>query len=176
MNFARQVPGLNQRGNAFIEFTVLLPLLLLLLVGLVDLCMLLDEQLTLVHLGREAASVFSRGAGFEETFAAITNADGALQLDGDAGRIILTRIALDNRGRPVITAQRSIGSLTRPSRVGTLPAGAATAPATIPNGRDLHPGMSIAVVELFSAQRFLLSNAEIAPGEGTIVLRSLAAF
>jgi len=176
VTFARRLFRLDQRGNAFIEFTILLPLLLLLLVGLVDLCLLLDEQLTLVHLGREAASVFSRGAGFEETFAAITNADGSLRLDGDAGRAILTRISLDKKGRPVITAQRSIGNLARPSRVGTLPAGAATAPATVPNGRNLQPGMSIAVVELFSEQRFIIGKTEIAPGDGTIVLRSLAAF
>lgn len=176
MSSIRRIIKLNRKGNAFIEFTIILPFLLLLLVGLVDLCILLDEQLTLVHLSREAASVFSRGAGFDETFAAIINADGSLQLDGDAGRIILTKISLDDKGRPIITAQRSIGDLNRISRVGTLPSGATMAPATIPNGRKVPASMSLVVVELFSEQQFILGKPKIAPGEGAIVLRSLAAF
>jgi Flp pilus assembly protein TadG len=167
---------MNQKGNAFIEFAIILPFLLLLLVGLIDLCLLLDEQLTLTHLSREAASVFSRGAGFEETFSAITNADGALELDGHAGRAILTKISLDNKGRPIITAQRSIGGLNRNSRVGTLPSGATSAPAIIPNGRTVPPSMSLVVVELYSEQQFILGKPDIAPGEGAIVLQSLAAF
>jgi len=176
MRSLRQIIKTNQKGNAFIEFAIILPLLLLLFVGLIDLCILLDEQLTLVHLSREAASVFSRGAGFDETFSAITSADGSLELDGREGRIILTKISLDNKGRPVITAQRSIGDLNQNSRVGTLPAGASSAPAMVPNGRNVPPSMSLVVVELFSQQQFILGKPEIAPGEGAIVLRSLAAF
>ena len=48
MSSIRRIVKLNQKGNAFIEFSIILPFLLLLLVGLIDLCILLDEQLTLV--------------------------------------------------------------------------------------------------------------------------------
>ena len=116
MSSIRRIIKLNQSGNAFIEFSIILPFLLLLLVGLIDLCILLDEQLTLTHLSREAASVFSRGAGFDETFSAITSADGSLELDGKEGRIILTKISLDNKGRPVITAQLPHCRVDRPAR------------------------------------------------------------
>jgi Flp pilus assembly protein TadG len=164
-----------ERGSAVIEFTLLLPLLLLLFIGMANLCILLDEQLRLIHLGREAASVFSRGTGFEETFEAIGNADGNLDLDGPGGRVILTRISLIG-GQPVITAQQSIGGLNRSSRVGTLPGNATSAPATVPNGRTIPTNMSLVVVELFSRQQYILGNTRFAPGQGAIVLGSLAAF
>ena len=107
----------NSKGTSVIEFALLLPLLMLLFVGMVDLCTLLDSELRLIHLSREAANVFSRGAGFDETFAALTTASGSLQLDGPNGRAILTKISLVD-GEPVVTAQRTIGELNRSSVVG----------------------------------------------------------
>jgi len=164
------------RGTAVIEFAVLLPLLLLLLIGLVDACLLLDSELRLVNLSREAANVFSRGAGYQETLAAIRNADGSLQLDGPTGRVILTRISLDKNLRPIITAQYAMGGLNRSSAVGTLPPSATSAPARVPNGRTIPPNMSLVVAELFSQQQHFYGRSGLAPGRGTIVLGSLAAF
>jgi Flp pilus assembly protein TadG len=165
------------RGTSVLEFAVLLPFLLVLLFGLVDVCLLLDSELRLISLSREAANVFSRGAGFQETFTAITNADGILQLDGPSGRAILTRISIDKTtGRAVITAQQKIGGLNRTSAVGTLPSGATSAPAVVPNGRTIPPNMSLVVAELFSQQQHFYGRSGFAPGRGTIVLGSLAAF
>ncbi|HST10261.1 MAG TPA: TadE/TadG family type IV pilus assembly protein, partial [Terriglobales bacterium] len=90
----------SNRGSAIVEFAIALPLLLLMLLGLVDLCVLLDAKMRLICLGREAANVLSRGADFPQTFAAIENADGKLELDGANGCIILTRVSLDNKGKP----------------------------------------------------------------------------
>jgi hypothetical protein len=143
---------------------------------MVDMCVLLDSELRLIHLSREAANVFSRGAGFNETFTAITNAGGSLQLDGPNGRAILTKIALDASGDPIITAQQSIGGLNRSSAVGTLPPGATSAPAIVPNGRTVPPNMSLVVVELFAQRQHFYGRSGLAPGEGTIVLGSLAVF
>jgi len=167
---------MNERGTSVLEFALLLPLLLLLLIGMVDLCVLLDSELRLTHLSREAANVFSRGAGFDETFAALTNAGGSLQLDGPTGRVILTKISLDNEGDAVITAQRAIGGLNRSSAVGTLPPGASSTPAVVPNGRRIPPNMSLVVVELFSQQQHFYGRTRLAPGQGTIVLGSIAVF
>jgi len=167
----------NDRGTSVLEFALLLPLLLLLLIGMVDLCVLLDSELRLTHLSREAANVFSRGAGFDETFAALANADGNLQLDGWNGRAILTKISLHpTTGAPMITAQRTMGGLNRSSSVGTLPPGATSAPASVPNGRVIPPNMSLVVVELFSQQQHFYGRSRLAPGQGNIVLGSLAAF
>jgi Flp pilus assembly protein TadG len=167
---------MNHKGTSVLEFALLLPLLLLLLIGMVDLCVLLDSELRLTHLSREAANVFSRGAGFDETIAALTNAGGSLQLDGPTGRVILTKISLDKEGDAVITAQRAIGGLNRSSVVGTLPEGASSTPAIIPNGRRIPQHMSLVVVELFSQQQHFYGRSGLAPGKGTIVLGSLAVF
>lgn len=167
----------NENGNALVEFAFVLPFLLLLLVGMADLCLLLGNQLQLVHLSREAANVLSRGAAFQETFAAITQADGTLELDGESGRVILTRIALDPNGRPVIVEQHTIGGLDRTSTVGTLEPGAQSpVPANVPNGRTVPSNLSLVVVELFCERPHLLGATRLAPGQGTIVLSSLAAF
>jgi Flp pilus assembly protein TadG len=154
----------------------LLPLLLLLLIGMVDLCILLDAELRLTHLSREAANVLARGAGFDQTFAALTSAAGNLDIDGPSGKAILTKISLDDHGNPVITAQRSIGGLNRSSAVGTLPDGAISVPATVPNGRTVPRHMSLMVVELFSQQQHFYGKSGLAPGKGAIVLGSLAVF
>ena len=172
----RLCPPMNHKGTSVLEFALLLPLLLLLLIGMVDLCVLLDSELRLTHLSREAANVFSRGAGFEETITALTNAAGSLQLDGPDGKVILTKISLDKKGNAVITAQHSVGGLNRSSIVGTLPEGAGSTPAIIPNGRKIPRNMSLVVVELFSQQQHFYGRSGLAPGKGTIVLGSLAVF
>ncbi len=166
----------NSKGTAVIEFTILLPLLLLLFIGMVDLCVLLDAELRLIHLSRETANVFSRGASFDETFAALARAGSNLELDGPNGRAIVTKISLNKHDIAVITAQRAIGGLNRSSIVGTLPDGATSVPATVPNGRTVPEHMSLVVVELFSQKQHFYGKTRLAPGQGTIVLKSLAAF
>jgi len=170
---------MNQKGTSVLEFALLLPLLLLLLIGMIDLCVLLDSELRLTHLSREAANVLSRGAGFEETFAALTSAGRGLEFDGPKGKAILTKISLDKHGNPVITAQRSIGGLNRSSACGTLPDGATSVPAVIPNGRTVPPHLSLMVVELFTEQQHFYGKSGLASEKdkkGTIVLGSLAVF
>lgn len=174
----RDAPGhvRNERGNALVEFTLLLPLLLLILLGCSEICLLLERQIRIIHLGREAASIYSRGAGTQQTIAGIVTADGDLGLDGAAGEVILSRIARDVDGNPVITEQQTVGALGATSLVGTLPPGAISAPATIPNGRDLPPNMSLVVVELFSLQPQRFVAPGIWTGHTPLVLRSLAVF
>jgi len=176
VRLSRSWPLMNHRGTSVLEFALLLPLLLLLLIGMIDLCVLLDSELRLTHLSREAANVLSRGAGFDETFAALTNAGAGLQLDGPAGRAILTKISLDKHGNPIITAQKSIGGLNRSSTCGTLPDGATSVPAVIPNGRKVPQHLTLMVVELFTQQQHFYGKSGLAPGQGTIVLGSLAVF
>jgi hypothetical protein len=172
----RRTGGAGERGNALVEFTLLLPLLLLILLGCSEICLLLERQIRLIHLSREAASVYSRGAGVQQTLGGILAADGDLALDGAAGQVILTRVARDPAGTPVITEQSTVGALGRSSSVGTLPPSGIPVPATIPNGRTVPPNMTLVVVELFSLQpqRF------VAPGiwdrGDPMVLHGLAVF
>lgn len=173
-------PAKNRRpseaGSALVEFALLLPLFVLLLILMVNLSQLLDRQISITHLGREGASVLSRGADLQGTIDAIVNAGDHLDLGGAGGRVIVTRVTTDTNGNPIITAQRTVGGLARSSSVGTLPPGAPSSPATVPNGRTLSPGSSLVVVELFSLQDHFLGLLPIAPGQGTIVVHSRASF
>ncbi|HET9888022.1 MAG TPA: TadE family protein [bacterium] len=168
-------PALDERGSAVVEFAYILPMLLIIFLGASDVCMLLERQIRIIHLSREAANVYSRGATAEETLAACTVADGDLGLDTPLGEVILTRVASDDFGNPVIVEQESSGSLGATSSVGSLPEGAFSAPATLPNGGELPPYTSLVVVEMFSQQFARFPAPGIWDG-ATLVLRSVAVF
>ena len=91
IRFGRRESG----GGSMIEFAFILPILLTIILGLVDLSFLLSNQINLTHICREAAGALSRGSSFNETFSAILSADGSLDLGGDGGMIILTEIGDD---------------------------------------------------------------------------------
>lgn len=165
----------GERGTAVLEFAVFLPFLILALVGFVDICLLLSNQINLSHISREAASSMSRGASLAETAGVIVQAEGNLGLDGPGGRIILTEVFRPTGGAPVIVAQQSFGGLQQSSAVGTLPPGDDSAPAAIPNGAELPEGMTLSVVEVFS-QQGLFGGPELTGTLATLTLSSLAAF
>lgn len=172
----RATPARGRRaGQAVIEFAFVLPVFLIVLVGLAELGIYLSHQISLIELSREAAGVLSRGSSFDETFEAVLNADGDLDLSGSEGRIILTEIELNQAGNPIITKQEKRGGLGRSSAFGTLPPGQSSAAATIPNGMDLPDGMKIMGVELFARQEPLGTAFSIS-GLDPIVLSSTSAF
>ncbi len=172
----RATPARGRRaGQAVIEFAFVLPVFLIVLVGLAELGIYLSHQISLIELSREAAGVLSRGSSFDETFEAVLNADGDLDLSGSEGRIILTEIELNQGGNPIITRQESRGGLGHSSAFGTLPPGHPSTTATIPNGMDLPDGMKIMGVELFSRQEPLGTAFSIS-GLDPVILSSLSAF
>jgi len=166
----------NERGNSLVEFTLLLPLLLLVILGCSEICLLLERQVRLIHLSREAANVYSRGAVAQQTLDGIRMAEGDLDLDGDSGEAILSRVARDAMGNPVITERLVMGRLAEPSAIGDVPSGGLPAPATIPNGRAIPPNMSLVVVELYSLQPQRFIAPGIWTGRSPLVLRSVAVF
>jgi len=167
--------GTREGGGSTIEFAFILPILLTIILGMIDLSFLLSNQINLTHICREAAGALSRGSSFNETFAAILTADEALDLDGGDGRIILTEIRDDGSGHPMITRQETRGGLSEGSQFGTLPGGQDEAPATIPNGMSLPAGMSLWGVELFSKYEHLGGTFVFEELDNT-VLKARAAF
>jgi Flp pilus assembly protein TadG len=61
MTPARHLRLHRRRGIAAVEFALLLPLLLVLLLGLVDIARAMQAQMILINLSREAANLSSRG-------------------------------------------------------------------------------------------------------------------
>jgi len=173
-NAAGRTPPLGRQGAVLVEFAAILPFLVIAILGLSDLGTLLEKKVTMIHIAREAAAAYSRGSTAQETINAVLDADDGLDLDGPDGKIILTEVTLNADGDPVIVAQVETGGLAVDSELGTLPPGADEAPATIPNGQELPPDMTLYAVEVFS-QRALPFG--VAWSERSVVtLRSLAAF
>jgi hypothetical protein len=166
----------SERGSAVVELAFMMPMLLVLLLGCADVCLLLERQVRLIHLGREAANVYSRGSTATETLAAVVLADGNLNLDGSTGRVILTRVERDQNGNPVIVEQEKRGSLPANSSVGTMGPGGNPVPAHLPNGGSMPPYSSLVVVEMFSQQLTRFPAPGIWDDTGPLVLRSLAVF
>ncbi|MFH1680018.1 MAG: TadE family protein [Candidatus Eisenbacteria bacterium] len=171
----RRIAARGRAGQSVLEFALILPIVLGLFLGMVELGLFLYREVTLTHLSREAAAFLSRGASFEATFDAMGNADGNLELDGPKGRIILTEIQRPGEGDPVIIRQEARGGLSRLSAFGSLLGNQPDALATVPNGMTLPPGMSLWGVEVFSQQEPLAGSLSIG-GSNSLVLHGMAAF
>ena len=87
----------GQRGSAAVEFALVLPLLLLLLLALVQVGMLAHNQLVLTQASRAGA----REAAVDPSAAAVDEAvrNAAVGLDGDRLRVEIARAGA--RGTPV---------------------------------------------------------------------------
>ena len=165
----------NERGHALLEFTALLPLFIMILVGLVDISVLLSRQITISHLSRETASFVARGAEMSDALTALLSSDGSLDLDGPDGRVIVTRVSRDTNGVPMIVEQQIIGGLGASSVIGRLPGNARETPAALPNGVDVPVGTHIAFVEIYSRQS-LLGNQQLSRTLPSLVISSMGAF
>ena len=75
---------LGERGAAAVEFALVVPLLLLLLVGIVETSKALNAQATLSAAAREGARALSQGDTVASALAAVQTAGGSLGLSGSA--------------------------------------------------------------------------------------------
>lgn len=109
----------DDRGVALIEFALVLPILITLLLGLIEGAWALNQQLTLQHAAREAVRVHALGSGDPTTVAA------------DAAAPTVTGVSVTTtgctRGQPTsatvsATYQDLTGVVTQFSGIGTLSA------------------------------------------------------
>jgi hypothetical protein len=135
----------HERGVAFGEFAILLPIFLVVLAGALDLGRMIYFQQVVTNLSREAANIVSRGGSDAEAFAATEVADDPLDVTSH-GRIIISRISRKSStdGRPWIFEQVASGGLAGlTSRVGS-PGG----PAAVPGIDELPQGLTLRAVEV----------------------------
>ncbi len=135
-----------QRGLAVVEFAMVLPILVVLVFGIIDLGRAVLTHQVLINVSREAANLASRGTALSDAMAAVMTSAQPLDLPG-AGYVILTEVVRDANGHARIRAQAASGSRSRPSRVGTGVGSAAALPATTPLVPP--PGLSLFVAEVF---------------------------
>jgi Flp pilus assembly protein TadG len=111
----------GSRGAALIEFAVVLPFLLLLLMATIDFGHLIQTRLIITNVSREGGSIASRAAVLDASMTNMVVASGApLPLAGGDGRVYITKIkagATKASPKPTIQTQLTAGSLTSASRI-----------------------------------------------------------
>lgn len=135
----------GQKGTAGAEFAILLPILLLVVVGLVDLARMIYAQQLLSDLSRETANLVSRGTTPLDAIDSVVRTSEVFDVDSD-GFVVISTIRRADAGNdsPWIFAQAGSGALTAfSSRVGT-PDG----PADLPGITGIPVGVTLMAVEL----------------------------
>jgi Flp pilus assembly protein TadG len=116
----------HERGMALMEFALVLPLMLMLLVAGIDFGHLIQTRLILTNVSREGGSVASRTTSITPELTNMVLASGSpLNLAGGDGRVYITRIAAGtstSTPKPTIAKQIFAGLLAKPSKVSTLSA------------------------------------------------------
>jgi Flp pilus assembly protein TadG len=109
------------RGVAIAEFVLILPMLLMLMLGALDLGLLTQARLIIANVCREGGSIASRTVALDGSIAALmVSSAQPLQLGGADGRVYVTRIdAGKTAQQPNPTAEPTIstGGLSAASKV-----------------------------------------------------------
>ena len=136
----------GQRGAAMGELAVILPVVLVILLGIIDVGRLVSAYQSLNDLSREAANLVSLGSSIAAAVTAITTSKkGPVDVQAH-GAIIISTLERHTSGdaTPWVVDQFTTGTITgagsRVGRVGSR--------AKVPNVEELEPGVTVMAVEL----------------------------
>lgn len=111
----------RERGAALMEFALVLPLMLMLLVAGIDFGHLIQTRLILTNVSREGGSVASRSMDITpELTSMVLMSSAPLNLAGADGRVYITRIKAGtgkDQPKPTISTQIWTGLMAKPSRI-----------------------------------------------------------
>jgi hypothetical protein len=133
-----------ERGQELVEFTMTIPILMIVVFGLLEVGMLLDVGQSISGLSREGANIAARGAALDSVVQITMGNGGTIGL-GARGGTIATRLRIQG-GFPVVESQFASSGFMGLSRLGAT-GDSVTALATA----GLLEGQSYHVVELFLA-------------------------
>ena len=114
----------GRRGTALIEFALILPILIILVMATVDFGRLIQARLIISNVSREGGSIAARQTTVDTSLTTVLRESGRpLDLIGRDGKIIITRVKAglsEDEPDPTIVTQCSRGSLGRSSTIGTV--------------------------------------------------------
>lgn len=129
------------RGLVVVEFAMVLPIMLVILFGIIDLGRTILTYQVMINVSREAANLAARGTPLVDAIAAVSLSSHPLDLAAD-GYIVVTEIGRDINGNATIRAQRASGGAAHASRigigVGTVPTLPDVTPRVPPNGGTMY--------------------------------------
>lgn len=133
----------NERGQGTVELALMLPFLLLLFCGVVELGRMLETNHIMSSLTREGANLASRGATMQEALN-VTRANQAASGLGTNGGAVVSRVIVDEDGIPRIESRIASEGYTDVTRVAEE-----DSVASVFADAGLQFGHSYYVVELF---------------------------
>lgn len=162
----------SSQGQVLVEFACVLPLLLLLAFGVVELSFLMHDQHIVIRLTREGSNLISRNTKLSDAATAMTSmVNPPVDLNSANSKLIftvLTKYTSGNNNNHVIVYQRrEIGNLTAASTFNTGSLTAAFGPApdyiaidpgnntnlrvtNVPASLSLNPGQFVYVTEIYT--------------------------
>jgi Flp pilus assembly protein TadG len=165
----------SSHGQSLIEFAMVLPLMLLLALGVIEVGYALYADHLIVKLAREGSNLISRQTYLQDAETALlAGATAPLNLNSANGKLILSAVTLGtagaNTGQLIIIKRRVVGTLSGTSAIdgATSPPAssyngvpdytaknadndpAIRAAASLPNGLVLSPGQVVYLTEIFS--------------------------
>ena len=171
----------RSRGQALAEFGIVLSLLMVVALGIFQVCYLIYQQYGAMNLAREGANLISRQSSLDVAESAIRAAQADPRFDADT-RLVLSVVQLGaggpNANKPIITQRHAAGMPTGASLLGDPPSSSygpgptytANNPATdtsiqarspLPNGLQLNPGQSLYVAEIWVKRRDIMPLAGV---------------
>src|SRR2546427_9337507 len=114
----------RSRGQALAEFGIVLSLLMVLALGIFQVCYLIYQQYGAMNLAREGANLILRQSSLDIAESAIRAAQADPRFDADT-RLLLSVVQLGSGGpnanKPIITQRHTAGIPTRTSLPGVPP-------------------------------------------------------
>jgi Flp pilus assembly protein TadG len=139
------ITRIGRSGQAALEFALLAPLMLVLLLMVIDFSRAIHDMQVMAGLSRQGSNLASRGTNLSNSAAAVISGDAPLNL-GTNGEVIVTSVANIN-STYTITGQASQGGTSNTSKVGTGVGSQATIPSSAAG--MLQPGQTIFITEIF---------------------------
>lgn len=160
----------SQRGQSLMEFAMILPLLLVLVLGVIEVGYALYEAHILAKLAREGSNLISRQTTLQQAQASIVAGASQPVAFGAKGRLIFSVITTGTGGanlnKPIISQRLTLGTLSALSKLGDPPASSyGSAPeytannpdndtairvsGPLPNGLVLNSGQFIYLTEVY---------------------------
>ena len=165
----------GQRGQSLVEFALVTPFLLLLVLGVIEFGYALYEGHNVAKLAREGANMISRRTSLEDALNVLMEAANGPPVELAAGgRLMLSVVEANGSGEYIMTNRISVGSLSvieapsafldpPSSEYGSAPdyeaydidSAAIKIFGDLPNGLTLDPGEVIYVSEVYTEHTFL---------------------
>ncbi len=159
----------DERGQDLVELTILTPLLLLIVLGIIEFGSLIDSQQAMSYLTREGANIASRGAPLGEVLTVTMDNASELRLD-ERGGVVVSRVRVRESG-PEVEAQVSSPGYAAASRLG-----GPGDPVGVIAEAGLDEGTSVHVVELFYQRPMITPISGFFDGEIPTVMYDRAVF